>query len=95
MHFYRYTVGVLATTLTVLGSSATAQVTLNANTWLPPTHLLVADVMMPFCKDVEAATQGRVKCNLLAKAVVGPMPSRTVSPTSRSSCTATRRDASC
>jgi TRAP-type C4-dicarboxylate transport system substrate-binding protein len=25
---------------------------------------------MPFCKDVEGATQGRVKCNLLAKAVV-------------------------
>src|SRR5687768_11787640 len=73
MQSYKYTVGALATTLTLLGSSATAQVTLNANTWLPPTHLLVADVMMPFCTDVEAATQGRVKCNLLAKAVVGPV----------------------
>jgi TRAP-type C4-dicarboxylate transport system substrate-binding protein len=27
---------------------------------------------MPFCKDVEGATQGRVKCNLLPKAVVAP-----------------------
>jgi TRAP-type C4-dicarboxylate transport system substrate-binding protein len=45
-------------------------VTLNVNTWVPPSHLLVADVVMPFCKDVEGATQGRVKCNLLAKAVV-------------------------
>ena len=39
---------------------------------MPPSHLLVADVMMPFCKDMETATQGRVKCNLLPKAVVAP-----------------------
>jgi TRAP-type C4-dicarboxylate transport system substrate-binding protein len=53
-------------------SAASAQVTLNVNTWVPPSHLLVADVTMPFCKDVEAATQGRIKCNLLPKAVVAP-----------------------
>ena len=27
---------------------------------------------MPFCKDMQQATQGRVKCNLLPKAVVAP-----------------------
>ena len=53
-----------------LAPAASAQVTLNVNTWVPPRHLLVADVVMPFCKDVKAATQGRVKCNLLTKAVV-------------------------
>lgn len=58
--------------LTVLATAASAQVTLNVNTWVPPSHLLVADVVMPFCKDVEGATQGRVKCNLLTKAVVAP-----------------------
>jgi TRAP-type C4-dicarboxylate transport system substrate-binding protein len=58
--------------LTLLAASASAQVTLNVNTWVPPAHLLVADVTMPFCKDVEAATQGRVTCNLLPKAVVAP-----------------------
>ena len=31
---------------------------LNANTWVPPSHLLVADVMMPFCADIENATSG-------------------------------------
>ncbi len=56
--------------LTVLATAASAQVTLNVNTWVPPSHLLVADVVMPFCKDVEGATQGRVKCSLLTKAVV-------------------------
>jgi TRAP-type transport system periplasmic protein len=47
-----------------------AQTVLNVNTWVPPSHLLVADVTMPLCKDMEQATQGRVKCNLLPKAVV-------------------------
>ena len=51
-------------------TSASAQLTLNANAWVPPSHPLVANVMMPFCKDVETATQARVKCNLLPKAVV-------------------------
>lgn len=56
--------------LSLFAAAAGAQVTLNVNTWVPPSHLLVADVVMPFCKDVEGATQGRVKCNLLPKAVV-------------------------
>jgi TRAP-type C4-dicarboxylate transport system substrate-binding protein len=56
----------------MLVASASAQVTLNVNSWVGPNHLLVADVTMPFCTDVETATQGRVKCNLLAKAVAAP-----------------------
>ena len=60
----------IALTLSAFATAASAQVTLNVNTWVPPSHLLVADVVMPFCKDVEGATQGRVKCNLLTKAVV-------------------------
>jgi TRAP-type C4-dicarboxylate transport system substrate-binding protein len=52
-------------------TAASAQnVTLNVTAWVPPSHLLVADVTMAFCKDAEAATQGRVKCNLLPKSVV-------------------------
>jgi TRAP-type C4-dicarboxylate transport system substrate-binding protein len=62
----------LALALSVAATAASAQVTLNVNTWVPPSHLLVADAVMPFCKDVEGATQGRVKCNLLPKAVVAP-----------------------
>jgi TRAP-type transport system periplasmic protein len=60
----------IALGLSLIAPAASAQVTLNVNTWVPPSHLLVADVVMPFCKDVEGATQGRVKCNLLTKAVV-------------------------
>ena len=60
----------IALGLSLIAPAASAQVTLNVNTWVPPSHLLVADVVMPFCKDVEGATQGRVKCNLLTKSVV-------------------------
>ena len=65
-------VSVLAAGLAVAAGGASAQVTLNASGWVPPSHLLVADIMMPFCADVEKDTAGRVKCNLLAKAVVAP-----------------------
>lgn len=49
-----------------------AQVTLNLNSWVPAAHPLVSDFVVPWCKDVEGATQARVKCNLLPKAVVAP-----------------------
>jgi TRAP-type transport system periplasmic protein len=62
--------GVLAGTLALPATTASAQVTLNVNAWVPPSHLLVADVVMPLCADMQQATQGRVKCNLLPKAVV-------------------------
>ena len=65
-------VGVLACTLGLPAATANSQTVLNVNAWVPPSHLLVADVTMPFCKDIEQATQGRVKCNLLPKAVVAP-----------------------
>jgi TRAP-type C4-dicarboxylate transport system substrate-binding protein len=53
-------------------TAAKSQIVLNVNAWVPPAHLLVADITMPFCKDMEEVTQGRVKCNLLPKAVVAP-----------------------
>lgn len=64
--------GVLACTLTLPAATANSQTVLNVNAWVPPSHLLVADVTMPLCKDIEQATAGRVKCNLLPKAVVAP-----------------------
>jgi TRAP-type C4-dicarboxylate transport system substrate-binding protein len=62
--------GALASALMLPAGAASAQLTLNANAWVPASHPLVANVMMGFCKDAETATQGRVKCNLLPKAVV-------------------------
>jgi TRAP-type C4-dicarboxylate transport system substrate-binding protein len=71
MRIGKVVIGALAS-VPMFFASAEAQVTLNVNTWVPPTHLLVADVLMPWCRDVEGATQNRVRCNLLAKAVVAP-----------------------
>ena len=62
----------LACALTLPAGAPSAQIVLNANSWVPPSHLITADVIMPLCKDIETATQGRVKCNLLPKAVVAP-----------------------
>ena len=51
---------------------AQAQTTLTASSWVPPAHPLTANVFVPWLKEVEAATQGRVKFNILPKAPVAP-----------------------
>jgi TRAP-type C4-dicarboxylate transport system substrate-binding protein len=63
-------VGALASLLMLPAKTTSAQVTLNVSVWVPPTHHLVADVTMPYCADIQQATQSRVKCNLLPKSVV-------------------------
>ena len=66
-------IGAFALALLAPATAVQAQnITLNVTSWVPPSHLLTADITMGFCKDMEAATQGRVKCNLLPKAVVSP-----------------------
>ncbi len=50
-----------------------AQTTLNVSSWLPPTHPVVTEMVMPWCKDVESGTAGRIKCNLLPKPVVSAL----------------------
>jgi TRAP-type C4-dicarboxylate transport system substrate-binding protein len=52
--------------------AAAAQVTLNASSWVPPGHPITATMLTPLCADFEKATSGRVKCNILPKAPVGP-----------------------
>lgn len=51
---------------------AAAQTVLTASSWVPPTHLLTQDVLMGWAAAVEKATAGRVKVNLLPKAVSAP-----------------------
>lgn len=53
-------------------ATAASQVTLYASSWLPPTHLMTATVIVPLCQDIEKVTAARVKCNVLAKHPVGP-----------------------
>ncbi len=55
-----------------VSAPAAAQVTLNASSWLPPTHALTAAMLVPLCQDMEKVTSGRVKCNLLPKHPVAP-----------------------
>ncbi len=41
--------------------------------WVPPSHMLVRDVMVPWGQEVERVTQGRVKVRLLPKPVTNPI----------------------
>jgi TRAP-type C4-dicarboxylate transport system substrate-binding protein len=50
---------------------AQAQVVLTASSWLPPTHTLSVS-QAKWCEEVTAATQSRVRCNILPKPVVAP-----------------------
>ncbi len=63
-----------ALALTGLGTSVTAQAqtTLTLSSWVPPTHYVVKDILQPWMAEVEKATEGRVKINLLPKAVGAP-----------------------
>lgn len=64
----------LGTALCLTGLTASAQeVTLRISNWLPPSHAVVSEIMMPWAEQVEAATEGRVKVQLL-DAPLGPPP---------------------
>lgn len=54
----------------VASAPVAAQVTLNASSWVPPSHPITATMLVPLCNDIEKVTSGRVKCNILPKAPV-------------------------
>ena len=58
--------------LAVSSFPVAAQVTLNASTWVPPTHPITVGGLIPLCNDIAKVTSGRVKCNVLPKAPVAP-----------------------
>jgi len=53
-------------------TQAAAQVVINASSWVSPLHPITANMLVPFCQDMEKVTAGRVKCNVLPKAPVAP-----------------------
>ena len=57
----------------VASVTAHAQTVLNYSIWVPPTHPLYAQVMVPWAEQVAKATGGRVKINILTKALGGPV----------------------
>ncbi len=62
----------LALTLGFSAGSAVAQTTLTMSSWVPPTHSLTRDVLGGWAKEVERATNGRVKLQMLPKHPVAP-----------------------
>jgi len=68
--------GVALTTLAIAAGPAKASdkpVELTFSAWIPHTHILVSNFMMPWAKEVEKATEGRVKINFLTKPVTNPV----------------------
>jgi len=54
-----------ATVLAIASASATAQTVWKFSTWVPPTHPIVEQVWKPWMAQVEQATQGRVKIEMI------------------------------
>jgi TRAP-type transport system periplasmic protein len=61
-----------AVALLSLSGAASAQMTLTLSSWVPPSHLLTR-AQSDWCNEVSKAVAGRIKCNLLPKAVT-PAP---------------------
>ncbi len=55
------------------GSAAAQETTLRLSNWLPPSHPIVKDIVVPWAENVEAATEGRVTVQIL-DAPLGPPP---------------------
>ena len=60
-----------ATLLTTLALPASAQTVLTLSTWLPPSHLL-SETQKAWCAQLEAKLPGKIKCNVLPRAVAAP-----------------------
>ncbi|SEQ04198.1 TRAP-type C4-dicarboxylate transport system, substrate-binding protein [Amphritea atlantica] len=58
--------------LTLSHGIASADTTLTLSSWLPPSHPVVSQMIVPWTKQVEEATEGRVKINILAKGLGHP-----------------------
>ncbi|MEZ5450981.1 MAG: TRAP transporter substrate-binding protein [Thiolinea sp.] len=54
------------------GKALAETTTLTLSSWLPPTHPIVADMVVPWIEQVKEATEGRVDIKLLAKGLGDP-----------------------
>ena len=57
---------------TGLSSTASAATKLTLSSWLPPTHPVVTDMIVPWTEKVKEATDGRVTIKILAKGLGHP-----------------------
>lgn len=65
--------GLASVVATQASAQAAKPVELTFSVWIPHSHILVSNFMMPWAKEVEGATEGRVKINFLPKAVTNPV----------------------
>ncbi len=56
---------------TAAAGSAQAQTVLAVSSWLPPTHIL-SETQKEWCGELEKKTSGKIKCNILPRAVAAP-----------------------
>jgi TRAP-type transport system periplasmic protein len=69
----RKLIGVAALTALALPAAHAQTTELSMSAWVPPTHMLVRDMLLPWAQRVEKETNGRVKIRLLPKAVTNPV----------------------
>ncbi|HEX4236022.1 MAG TPA: TRAP transporter substrate-binding protein [Caldimonas sp.] len=67
MQAFRFLAPLAAAFALVAGAPASAQTVLTMSSWVPPTHSLTRDVLVVWAKEVEKATNGRVKFEMLPK----------------------------
>ncbi|MFB4204576.1 Outer membrane transporter protein TsaT [wastewater metagenome] len=67
--------GLLAIALLAWAPLALSQTTLRVANWLPPSHLLVSDVLKPWGEAVEKATGGSVQVEVMSSPL-GPPPAQ-------------------
>jgi TRAP-type transport system periplasmic protein len=61
----------LAAVALAAGASAQAQTVLTVSSWLPPTHIL-SETQRQWCAELEKKAAGKVRCNVLPRAVTAP-----------------------
>ncbi|EFO34141.1 trap dicarboxylate transporter- dctp subunit [Roseibium sp. TrichSKD4] len=70
--FMSASLGAFVAATTLWGGAASAETTLNLSSWLPPSHPIVADMIVPWTQEVEKATGGNVKIKILPKPLGKP-----------------------
>jgi TRAP-type C4-dicarboxylate transport system substrate-binding protein len=60
-----------AAVLVALAAGAPAQTVLSVSTWLPPSHIL-SQTQKEWCDELDQKTAGKLKCNILPRAVTSP-----------------------
>lgn len=65
--------GALISVATLAGAAQAQETVLRLSNWLPPSHPIVKDMMVPWAENVKEATEGRVEVQIL-DAPLGPPP---------------------